>query len=89
VPTFRSRWLPDGVSKLHREACTFRAVDVMGFQPEADGPFAARGHICNLCIYQLLLFFHMRTANQPAITGVTLCHKSLKTHGLHGVIPKH
>jgi len=61
----------------------------MSIQPEAGGPLARGGHIYKLYIYQLLLFFHMRTANQPAITGVAICHKSLETHDLYSIISEH
>jgi len=28
-------------------------------------------------VYQLQLFFHVRTATRPAITGMALCHKNV------------
>jgi hypothetical protein len=29
-------------------------------------------------VYHLLLFFHLRPANQPTVTGVALCRKKKK-----------
>ena len=66
--------------------------DTASSKSGADNPqqarsyYAARGHICRLCIcyqnytvisavrYTSQLFFHVRPANQPSIMGVVLCH---------------
>jgi hypothetical protein len=58
----------------------------MGIQPTALEPHGARGHIRKLRIlykyftiikqlyYNLWVFFHVRPANRPTITGVLLWH---------------
>jgi hypothetical protein len=54
----------------------------------------ARSHICKLCIYNknftiiyyLFLFFLVRPANQPTITGMALYHKMLGSHTLNGIL---
>jgi hypothetical protein len=59
--------------------------------------YAARDHICELCIrqqflhnlgsleYQLLLLYHLRLANRPAMTGVALCHKRVRNPRPEGI----
>jgi len=56
--------------------------------PPARLYYAARSHICELCLYyknitiiwvlyHLLSFFQLRPSNQPTITGMALCHKEV------------
>ena len=59
--------------------------------------YAARDHICELCIrqqflhnlgsleHQLLLLYHLRPANRPAMTGVALCHKRVRNSRPEGI----
>lgn len=68
-------------------------MHTMGLQPEARATFLNynipqnfRNNLGSL-VYHLLLLSDLRSAHQPTITGLALCHKKVWGYVIYTIIP--